>query len=354
MEIRPQQRAIALVGDGIENPANVRLLQSVAQLFEADCMLRLASEARAMQAEGYPLLHPTTALIERPDGLVARYPTRIAFDNLPGAVDVYGHRAGAHFAVMVGNERRGLTPSFTAAATEAVQIPMHSVRITSLNVAAAAAVALYILVRAPLRPMQIQRNHNARRPGLLLTGVREHFELGSAVRSAAAFGWNQVFVEDTEKVWFGVDRARHAEGRAAARRVRNDIRLLPCSSDTNYPAEEAVIVTPDQGTALHRVDLARGERVMLVLPALNNATVMQQDWGRLARKITFASLQLPAATAQAPFRLYATIALAECARQIGRADARGRGRTGHQYDFSVPLIAGSAGEVINVDELAAY
>lgn len=47
-----------------------------------------------------------------------------------------------------------------------------------------------------------------------------------------------------------------------------DIRLLPCSSDTNYRAEEAVIVTPDQGTALHRVDLARGERVMLVLPAL--------------------------------------------------------------------------------------
>ena len=56
----------------------------------------------------------------------------------------------------------------------------------------------------------------------------------------------------------------------------------------------------------------------------------------------------------APFRLYATLALAECARQIGRADARARGRMGHQYDFAMPLIAGSAGEVIIFDELTAY
>lgn len=186
---------IALVGDGLEKTANVELLQQVARLFDADCLLRLSAPTPA-QLEGSDgaALDRITRLIEHADVLRESYPHRIAFDNLPGASDVYGHRVQGRFAVNVGNERRGLTASFAAAATERIQIPMHSARINSLNVCAAAAVALYALSRPPTRPMGVQRNADARRPRLLLAGVRQHYEMGSAIRSAPAFGWRQIYV----------------------------------------------------------------------------------------------------------------------------------------------------------------
>ena len=41
------------------------------------------------------------------------------------------------------------------------------------------------------------------RPELLLLGAGDHVELGSTIRSAAAFGWNRALVEDRAGVWFG-------------------------------------------------------------------------------------------------------------------------------------------------------
>lgn len=346
---------IALVGDGLENTANVELLQQVARLFEADCLLRLSAPTRAqLVGSDVAALDRVTRLIEHADVLRESYPRRIAFDNLPGASDVYGHRVQGRFAVIVGNERRGLTASFAAAATERVQIPMHSARINSLNVCAAAAVALYALSRPPTRPMGVQRNADARRPRLLLAGVRQHYELGSAIRSAAAFGWRQIYVEDTEHIWFGVDRARHNEGRAAARSARNDIRLLASTAEARYDADEAIVVTSSSGPPLQKIDLARGDGLLLVLPAEDNVACMQQDWSRLARKVTVASLGWPAPPSVAAYRLSASIAMAECARQVGR-DAVGHARRGSQrYRMELPLHPGPASEVISVVELMNY
>src|SRR5438093_4380164 len=88
----------------------------------------------------------------------------VAFDNLPGARDVYGFHAGRDFAVLVGNERRGLSHEFASLATDRVQVPMLSRRINCLNVAAASAVALHYLCGPPLGPMAAKQDPRRRRP----------------------------------------------------------------------------------------------------------------------------------------------------------------------------------------------
>ena len=49
-----------------------------------------------------------------------------------------GDQAGRDFAVMVGNERRGLSYECAKLATDKVQVPMFSRRVNCLNVAAVA------------------------------------------------------------------------------------------------------------------------------------------------------------------------------------------------------------------------
>ncbi len=346
--------SVALVGDGIENPANIRLLQSVAQGLGADCLLRLAAPTVAQLHTDGDLDAPRFQIIDAATGLLPAYARRIALETLPKAKDVYSYRAGPRFALMVGNERRGLTRSFLDAATDAVAIPMHSARLSSLNVAAAAAVGLYYMMRAPAAPLRAHGNPQSRRPALLLSGVREHYELGSAIRSAAAFGWQQTYVEDTEGVWFGVDRSRHAEGRAAARRARNRIRLLPCAPTTHYDVDEAIVVTASEGPPLSKLNLARGHRQLLALPAHDNAHLQAETWQRIGAKVSLASLQLPPSARSWAYRLYATIAMAECARQVGRAGPESHQRRGQRYTFAPAAQTLGAGESVTIDELTDY
>src|SRR5215475_8397445 len=94
----------------------------------------------------------------------ARHSRVIAFDNFPGARDLYGFHAGRNFAVLVGNERRGLSHEFASLATDRVHMPMISRRINCLNVAAASAVALYYLCLPSVGPMAVRNNPRSRRP----------------------------------------------------------------------------------------------------------------------------------------------------------------------------------------------
>jgi hypothetical protein len=338
---------VTLVGDGIENDANARVMNEAAAMFGAACRVRPA----APLAEMPDLPSPITA-----DELAQLHARRIAFDNLPGARDVYGYRAGPDFALIVGNERRGLSHSFRAAATDAVQIPMLSRQINCLNVAAASAVGLYYLCAEPVRPSALRSNAAARRPTVLLLGAGEHIELGSSIRSAAAFGWERALVEDRDGVWFGVDRVRRSEGRAAARRGRNDIRLAYCTAATRYDADEAVIVTTRTlGPALRRVDLARGARQIVVIAAENRIDVEREDWTPIGRKITFAHLDLPVDDYRYHYRLLASIALAEIARQVGqRSERRPPARRGLEYDWALPIEAGSLEHAVSWAELIEY
>src|ERR1051325_8670429 len=120
-------------------------------------------------------------------------PQKIWRVTRPGAREVFGFSPGNNFAAIVGKKRRGLSHEFTKTATDIVEIPMHSRRVNCLNVAAASAVLMYYLRGPSVGPSAIRNDPNSRRPDLLFLNPRDHFEFGSALRSAGALRWpNQV------------------------------------------------------------------------------------------------------------------------------------------------------------------
>src|SRR5437867_4301067 len=153
--------SVTLIGDGIENPANALVMIHCAEMFGASCRFRdtkgLAQSEVAIPAGGvaFASIEPTE---------VHRLHSRIvAFENLPAAAEVYGYQAGPDFAVLVGNERRGLSYECAKLATDKLQMPMTSRRINCLNVAAASAVALYYLCGTKVGPMAVRGDPANRR-----------------------------------------------------------------------------------------------------------------------------------------------------------------------------------------------
>ena len=321
-------------------------------MFEAEAAFRDRSGrlAGAWPDDGRPLeLVPTAGL----DGCEPI----VAVDDLPGAADVYGsrlrERTGRRAAVVVGNERRGIGGDLRAAAHQAVRIPMAAGPLNCLNVAAAAAVALYYLAGPSGRGRMAARPSPARhRPELLLAAPGDPVEAGSSIRSAACFGWRRVLLADDEKVWFGVDRHTITQGRAAARRARNPISVVPVTADRPPSAFERVVVvtTEPGGPPLHQVDLARGDQLVVVPDGDGGA-----GWEGAGRRAITASLDVRAGSR---FRLLASIVLAEVARQVGRpARVRSRRPAGParrpSYDLAI-RFAGQTGELVAFQELLDY
>ena len=349
-----------LVGDAIENPGNALALVDCARLFGVDCRFR-DTKGLALSPELLAALDGTIPVADTAE-IGALHPRTIAFDNGPEAADVYGLRPGSGFTLLVGNERRGLSHGMRALATQAAQVPMRSRRVNCLNVAAAAAVALYYLRQPQALRRASRPQPERRRPELLLAGPRDHVELGSALRSAAALGWPRSFVEDRHRVWFGVDRATLAEGRGAARRGRNDIRVVPATATTVDAFDEVMVVTAGpRGVPLAKLDLARGPRQVIVIPDETGRIAEPEDWtGRAGRNLRFARVEVPVGDAVRRYRLVATIAMAEIDRQVGeRATPGGPSRAPLRwptYDRGVDRLEGvdDGGELVRFAELLQY
>ena len=143
--------AATLVGDGIENPGNALTLLHAAEMYGVDCAFR--------DTKGLEKSEVLQGVFEGPfptttgNAIQALHSKIIAFDDLPGAAEVYGFNPGRDFSIVVGNERRGISYEFRDLATDALQIPMLSRQINCLNVAAASAVALHYLCRVRVGPM---------------------------------------------------------------------------------------------------------------------------------------------------------------------------------------------------------
>lgn len=328
-----------------------------AQMFGSDCRFwdrgELVREWEASDGwtDGLSLISP--------DELRGDYSPVIALDNVDGAHDVYGFHppAGPQPAVVAGNERRGITHRVQQLADCAVQIPVASRNLNCLNVAAASAVALYYLTRGGGGKLQERQDPGRRRPELMMLSPEDHIELGSSIRSAGAFGWDRMFVEDRAGIWFGCDRRARSEGRAAARRARNPIRVVPTDrSNLQAFREVTVITTRTTGTPLHRTALAGGPGQLIAIPDEGAMDIDHEDWDRLGKAVRFVRLDLPAREFTYHYRLIVTIALAEVARQVGRK-ARSAVRTrqhGPVYDSSLALLAEERGETIYLDELELY
>jgi hypothetical protein len=259
--------------------------------------------------------------------------------------------------VLVGNERRGLSHEFSTLATDRVHVPMQSRRINCLNVAAASAVALYYLCGTSVGAMATRQDPGKRRPELLFLGPGDHLELGSAIRSATAFGWERAFVEDRYDVWFDCDRAVRSEGRAAARRGRNEILLIPCRPNAAHAFSRVTLITSrGDGIPLHRCNLARGASQLVVIPDQSRVDLALEEWSRLGADVEFASLQIPAAEFTYHYRLIATIALAEISRQVGRRPTLKLPRAPQPpiYDHKLAQLAEATGQWVRLEDLMGY
>src|SRR5581483_859002 len=119
-----------------------------------------------------------------------------------------------------------------------------------------------------------------------LVGGADHVELGSAIRSAGAFGWSSLFVDDRAGVWFGGDHSIRTEGRAAARRAKNPIKLVPATAAPGQGFDEAIVVTAaSDGIPLHRAALAGGSRQLIVVPDESAGEANVEDWTHLASRV---------------------------------------------------------------------
>jgi tRNA G18 (ribose-2'-O)-methylase SpoU len=328
-----------LVGDGVENPANAQALAEAARMFAVPCSFR---DSRGL-AEQLPDLSTvdTAALLGGPGPL-------IAVDNTPGAESVY--RAGPlrdGASIVVGNERRGIRPDVLRAAAKTVQIPMPGRGVNTLNVATAAAVALYYLLDAHGRRQARAPRPESHRPNLLLAAPRDHVEAGSSLRSAAAFGWQTVIVDDREKVWFGTPRPVRNEARAAARAHRNPLRVVPAGDAWSPPrGSRVVICAPDvDAPPLHRIELT-GTGTVLVIP----------DGGGWEPPpgAEFARVAMPGEPGR--YRLLTGIVLAEAARQLGArvAPASRPPRRGLSYSSTLSQTARPDTDLVQPWELTRY
>jgi hypothetical protein len=284
--------ALRFLPDGVENAANRDRIADAADVLGGSC----------------------TAT---PEGRL------IAVENAPQAGDVYGRQPLRGTATLVlGNERRGVSRAMLAAAAETVVIPTASRTITTLNVAAAAAVAGWYILHGS--GPQARATHPAsRRPAVLLSGD-DHVEVGSSLRSAAAFGITELFLDDRGASWFEGPHAQRREARAAARWHKNPLRVHRAPPGLAERFDEIVVITPGQpgqpGRPLRRQRLTRGRRQLVVIgeaPEQVEATA-----GSRTQLTTLGLGLLRCHTERPPLRLWASIALAEIARQAGRPPAQ--------------------------------
>jgi tRNA G18 (ribose-2'-O)-methylase SpoU len=292
-------RRARLVGDGVENPANAQALAEAARMFAVPCSFR---DSRGLAEHFAELPTMDTA------ALLGAGPL-IAVENTPQAESVYAagplHNAAS---IVVGNERRGIRPDVLRAAVKSVQIPMPGRGVNTLNVATAAAVALYYLLDAHGRRQVRTPRPESHRPTVLLATPRDHVEAGSSLRSAAAFGWQTVTVDDREKVWFGTPRPVRTQARAAARSHRNPLRVVPAGDAWSAPPGSRVVVcSPDvDGPTLHHTKLT-GAGTVLVIP--------DHDGWEPPPGAELARIAVPGEPGR--YRLLTGIVLAEAARQLG-------------------------------------
>lgn len=318
---------LTLLGETIENPGNEQAMRDAAQMFGADYQ---------------PLA-----------GQLAGFPCALGLENLASAQDVYSLQLPEGAALVAGNERRGLSASTRKALGGFVQIPMLSRTVNCLNVAAASAVMLYYGHRRQPRKC-IHHNHpEKRRPELLLMGGSDEVELGSSIRSAAAFGWNRLLVADRGGIWFGCDRVVRSQGRAAARRGKNPIRLLPVSARQTFHFERVSVVSlHNPGLPLARADLARGSSQLVVLA---DESLPWDDLEQLGRRLEWIQPEVPDLGAPYHLRLISAIVLAEMARQIGRAAPAARPpRWRGEYDTRLGLDGSTEGEWVDLEDLLEY
>jgi tRNA G18 (ribose-2'-O)-methylase SpoU len=303
---------LTLFADGVENPANLARLEDAARLLGTTCSQEI-------------------------DGRL------IAVENVARAREIYGRRPLRERATLaVGNERRGLSARTLERADETLVIPTQSRTVRTLNVAAAAAVAGWFVLRGS-GPQAYVRRPDVRRPALLIVGS-DHVEVGSSLRSAAAFGFRDVLLDDRGAGWFEGSAATRREARAAARRHKNPLRVHHATlKDLERFDDVLVVLESGKRVPLQHTRLARGRRQLIIV-----GLDPHELHGLPAAVVEIASLEL-APIARAPLRFSASITLAEIARQVGRRRRAPPGAPTPLPKFAAAVKLRSPEDVLFVD-----
>ena len=311
--------SISLYADGVDNGANLRRIADAAHLLGITCSISIDSRL-------------------------------IAIENTPGAREIYGRRPLRNDAtIAVGNERRGISRKLLATADDTVVIPTQSRTVTTLNVAAAAAVAGWFLLRGS-GPQATAARPEHRRPALLLAGD-DHVEVGSSLRSAAAFGFRDVLLEDRGAGWFAGSSSLRREARAAARRHKNPLRVHPTTLAESAQRYDDIVCVTASGAAppLSRERLTRGLRQLVIV----GAEPEEASAGAFGH-VTVASLGLQPMEHE-PLRLTASIVLAEIARQVGRRRrVPGAPPRAPRYEKAIEPVPGPEVLLVDPADLLAF
>jgi SpoU rRNA Methylase family len=348
---------VDLIGDGIENPWNAKTMIDIANAFGSRCLFR--DRKQLLQTFESDIIGDCPIELISCDQIKENYSPVLALENLENASDIYGFKLpmGSRAALIVGNEKFGIAHDMQQAAKQVLQIPMPGLTLNTLNVAAAAGVALYYLVSGAGAKLQVRSHPEKRRPDVLFMGVADHIELGSAIRSAGAFGWNRLLLEDTEKIWFGCNRITRSEGRGAARRGRNSIRVVPVGTSSHYAFRQVAVISTTEGIPINKANLAVGPQQLIVIADESQASFARNDWARFGANVQHVRIKIPSPESSYHYRLQASIALAESARQIGEKTTTrvpGPGKQGPIYDSSLEVVSEQSGEEVFLEDLTDY
>jgi len=143
--------ALVLVADGIEIPGNLGTLLRTLDACGADCLVmtnrrtRLSHPKVFRGSRGMNLRIPVLDFDRTEDAIawLLRNGFRVHLATPgPSAVDYHRVAFGGRTALVVGNERKGITPPWFGRGFTEIAVPMRG-RADSLNVAVSAAILLY-------------------------------------------------------------------------------------------------------------------------------------------------------------------------------------------------------------------
>jgi len=263
MTKKAKKNALTLIGLDIEGEWNLPLIENAAEMNGTDLKFarhKLTAAANAMNSN---------SVVQFDEELLR------GFDNVVVCETGKESRNVFYFAVprgrtalIVGNELEGIPRSICKKADHMVSVPMCGIGVSSINVAAAAAVCLYAFKRNMGRNKFRGGELTIHQADVLIFGATDPSELGSLFRSAWAFGCKRIFLADRANIWFNADREVKLAGRAAARQKNNSLVVLPVEQ-LDFNQYDQVILCNDErhGTALSGLTASHCRKPLLVYGA---------------------------------------------------------------------------------------
>jgi len=216
----PDLHLVPLDTEGIWNRP---LLENAAALSGAECVYAV-SAAAVSGTQGIPSSESPAPLKD----VLKRFSRVLACECARDSVSIYDFPAPREkTALLVGNEEKGIPRSVLKKTDSIISIPMVGEGMSSVNVAVAAAITLYALSKDLGRGKRSKSHLTHRKVDVLIHAPDDPHELGSLLRSAWSFGWKRIYLSDPNGVWFTQDPKTMLDSRAAARRYKNPLAVLP-------------------------------------------------------------------------------------------------------------------------------